>query len=104
MVKKATQENINTKLALVMKSGKAVLGIKSTLKSIRNGKAKLIFIANNCPPVRKSLLQYYAMLAKIQIYLFSGSNGDLGTACGKFHRVSCLAILDAGDSDILTAE
>ena len=85
MVKKATQENINTKLALVMKSGKAVLGIKSTLKAIRNGKAKLIFIANNCPPVRKSLLQYYAMLGKIQIYLFSGSNGDLGNSINKLN-------------------
>ena len=78
MVKKATQENINTKLALVMKSGKVALGTKSTLKTIRNGKAKLVFVSNNCPPVRKSLIQYYAMLAKIQVYLFSGNNVDLG--------------------------
>jgi hypothetical protein len=28
-------------------------------------------------------------------------NVDLGTACGKLFRVSCLAITDAGDSDIL---
>ena len=116
MVKKATQENINTKLALVMRSGKATLGTKSTLKSIRNGKAKLVFISSNCPPLRKSLIQYYAMLAKINTYLFPGSNTDLGksewgsilnflgTACGKFHGVACLAIIDAGDSDILTAE
>ena len=54
MVKKLSQENINTKLSLVMKSGKATLGYSSTLKSIRNGKAKLIFIANNCPILRKS--------------------------------------------------
>eukprot|EP00331_Platyophrya_macrostoma_P023143 CAMPEP_0176447620 /NCGR_PEP_ID=MMETSP0127-20121128/25173_1 /TAXON_ID=938130 /ORGANISM="Platyophrya macrostoma, Strain WH" /LENGTH=56 /DNA_ID=CAMNT_0017834167 /DNA_START=62 /DNA_END=229 /DNA_ORIENTATION=+ len=56
MVKKATQENINTKLALVMKSGKVALGTKSALKTIRNGKAKLVFVSNNCPPVRKSLI------------------------------------------------
>ena len=80
MVKKATQENINTKLALVMKSGKVALGTKSALKTIRNGKAKLVFVSNNCPPVRKSLIQYYAMLAKIQVYLFSGNNVDLGNA------------------------
>jgi len=78
MVKKATQENINTKLALVMRSGKAVLGTKSTLKNIRNGKAKLVFISSNCPPLRKSLIQYYAMLAKINTYLFPGNNNDLG--------------------------
>jgi large subunit ribosomal protein L30e len=54
MVKKDTAENINGKLALTMKSGKVVLGTKSTLKSIRNAKSKLIFISNNCPPIRKS--------------------------------------------------
>ena len=28
---------------------------------------------------------------------------ELGTACGKLFRCSTLSILDAGDSDILTA-
>ena len=28
-------------------------------------------------------------------------NVDLGTACGKYFRVSVLAITDAGDSDII---
>jgi len=27
---------------------------------------------------------------------------ELGTACGKLYRCSTMAILDAGDSDILT--
>ncbi len=37
MVKKASTENINSKLSLVIKSGKYVLGYKSTLKSLRSG-------------------------------------------------------------------
>lgn len=35
-----------------MKSGKYVLGYKQTLKSLRQGKAKLVIIANNTPPLR----------------------------------------------------
>lgn len=31
-------DSVNSKLGLVMKSGKALLGYKSTLKSLRNGK------------------------------------------------------------------
>lgn len=27
-------------------------------------------------------------------------NIDLGTACGKFHRVGVLAVTDAGDADL----
>jgi large subunit ribosomal protein L30e len=78
MVKKAQAENVNTKLGLVMRRGKAVLGYKSTMKSLRNGKAKLILIANNCPTLRKSQIEYYAMLANIEILLYPGSNIDLG--------------------------
>ena len=53
MPKKQGQENINTKLALVFKSGEAVIGYRSVKKSIRRGKAKLLLISNNCPNIRK---------------------------------------------------
>ena len=49
---KKTVESINSRLALVMKSGKYVLGYKQTLKSLRQGKAKLVIIGNNTPPLR----------------------------------------------------
>ena len=35
---KKTQENINSRLALVMKSGKYTLGYKTCLKTLRSGK------------------------------------------------------------------
>lgn len=50
---------------------------------------------------RKSEVEYYAMLAKTGVHNYSGDNNDLGTACGKFFRVSTLAIIDPGDSDII---
>lgn len=43
-----------SQLALVIKSGKVVLGYRSTLKALRSGKAKLILISANTPPLRKS--------------------------------------------------
>ena len=72
------------------------LGYKTVLKTLRSGKAKLILIANNVPPLRKSEIEYYAMLAKTGVHHYTGNNVDLGTACGRFYRVSCLSILDAG--------
>ncbi|KAF9676334.1 hypothetical protein SADUNF_Sadunf09G0127900 [Salix dunnii] len=98
---KKTHESINNRLALVMKSGKYTLGYKTVLKSLRNSKGKLIIISNNCPPLRKSEIEYYAMLAKVGVHHYNGNNVDLGTACGKYFRVCCLSIIDAGDSDII---
>ncbi|KAK4536230.1 hypothetical protein CDCA_CDCA07G2255 [Cyanidium caldarium] len=96
-------ETINARLALVMKSGKYCLGYKSTLKSLRQGKAKLVIISNNCPPLRKSALEYYAMLAKSMVHHYAASSIELGTACGRYFRVSALSVTEAGDSDILKA-
>ncbi|KAI5286748.1 60S ribosomal protein L30 [Ascosphaera acerosa] len=98
---KKTGDNINSRLALVMKSGKVTLGYKSTIKALRSGKAKLVIIAGNTPPLKKSELEYYSMLSKTSVHHFSGNNIELGTACGKLFRCSTMAILDAGDSDIL---
>ena len=101
---KKTIESINSRLQLVMKSGKASLGYRTTMKSLRSAKAKKVIIASNTPPLRKSEIEYYAMLGKCAVHHYSGNNSDLGTACGKYFRVGTLAITDAGDSDILKQE
>ncbi|BFU25261.1 60S ribosomal protein L30, putative [Entamoeba histolytica HM-1:IMSS-B] len=100
---KKTQEGVNSKLALVTKSGKYVLGTKATLKTIRDGKSKLVIISSNCPPLERAKIEYYAVLGKVQVVHYSGSNVDLGTACGRYFSVSVLSIIDGGDSDILKA-
>lgn len=99
--KKPVTENINARLQLVMKSGKYQFGYNQALKILRNGKAKLVIIANNIPPLRKSEIEYYGMLSKTGVHHFNGGNIELGTACGKYFRVGCLTITDQGDSDLL---
>ena len=90
------------------------LGYKSAIKSLRQGQSKLIIIANNCPAIRRTELEYYAMLSKSQVHHFDGNNIELGknslvnhihigTACGKMYRVGVMVVQDAGDSDILEA-
>jgi large subunit ribosomal protein L30e len=85
-----------------MKSGKAVLGYKSTLKSLRKGNLKAIFVSSNTPSIVKAEINYYSLLANTMVYHYTGNNIDLGSACGRYHRVAVLGIADAGDSDILT--
>ena len=35
--------------------------------------AKLVLISSNCPPLRKSEIEYYAMLAKTGVHHYAGS-------------------------------
>ena len=98
---KRAVESINSRLQLVMKSGKAYLGYKSTVKSLCTSKSKLVIISSNTPPLLKSEIEYYAMLAKVDVVHYSGTNIDLGTACGKYFRVGSVSVTDPGDSDII---
>ena len=61
----------------------------------------MILISNNMPSVRKTQLEYYAMLAKIKTVPYLGNNTELGSACGKLYRVACMSVIEQGDSDIL---
>ena len=99
--KKVGTEGLAGQLKLVMKSGKYKLGYKECLKTLRAGKAKLVLIANNCPTVRQSEIEYYAMLSKTAVHHYAGANADLGTACGKYFKVSILTVKDEGDSEIV---
>ena len=49
----------------------------------------------------KSEIEYYALLSKTLVEHYKGDNIALGTACGRYYRVSTMAITDAGDSDII---
>ena len=100
-IKKNKSEGIGQQLAIVMKSGKTAIGFKSTLASIRNGKAKAVILSNNLPVIRKSQIEYYAVLGNVKTISFNGNNNELGTACGKLFRISTMCINEVGDSDIL---
>ena len=95
------RESIISNLSLVTKSRVYRLGINQTLKALRSGEAKLVIFASNIAPAHKSLIEYYAMLSQCDILPFDGDNIDLGTACGKYFRSSVIAIINAGESEIL---
>ncbi|KAH9975763.1 50S ribosomal protein L30e-like protein [Lactifluus volemus] len=79
------------------------LGYKSALKQMRNGKAKLVLIAGNFPPLREAEIEYYyAMLSKIAVHHFAGTDVALGEAAGKLLRVGVMTITDPGDSDLFS--
>jgi large subunit ribosomal protein L30e len=40
------------------------------------------------------------MLNKSLIHHFHGNNTDLGIACGKLFKCSCLGVMDPGDTDL----
>ena len=90
----------NTRLVSTPKVN-PIPGYRNTIRSLRSGQSKLILIASNCPAIRRTELEYYAVLAKSDVHHFDGNNVEMGTACAKLFPVSAMVISDPGDSDIL---
>ena len=90
-------------LKIAISTGKVRLGEKTTIKSVKLGKAKLVILANNCKKSsREDVLYYLKFSPETKLYEFNGTNFELGALCGKPFSVSMLAIEDPGESDILS--
>jgi len=90
--------DVQRSLRTVIASGKVLVGADQTLKAVTRGEAKLVILAQNAP---QSDAIRAAAQGKVPIYDFPGMGTQLGPACGKPFAVSSLAILDAGQSDVL---
>ncbi len=87
-------------LRKALRTGKVYLGSKRTIKALRKGEAKMVVIAMNCPKeIREKIKKFNK--SNVPILVYEGTNMELGAICGKPFSVAALAIIDAGESEIL---
>jgi large subunit ribosomal protein L30e len=91
--------DFNASLRRAIKTGNVILGQNETEQCIKEGKAQIIVVAQNCPDTFKNRIKGEKNLF---VHTFEGSSVALGKACGKPFMVSSLAVVDPGESDILT--
>jgi len=91
--------DFNASLRRAIKTGDVLLGQNKTEKCIESGKAQIVVVAANCPA---TFMQSMKTKEGLFIHTFEGSSVALGKACGKPFMVSALAVIDPGESDILS--
>lgn len=91
--------DFNLSLKRAMKTGDVALGQNTVEKAIAENKAQLVIVAKNAPAKVRAIL---AAADGLFVYEFNGSSRQLGKEIGRDHMVSVLAIVDAGESDILS--
>ncbi len=90
---------LDRSLRRAIETGDVALGTKSALQAVQKKLAKLVVAPRNPPPGVVERLQQAA--SPPPLFLFPGTNQELGTACGKPCSVGLLAVRDPGDSDVL---
>jgi large subunit ribosomal protein L30e len=91
--------NVDKSLIKAVKTGKVILGANRTIDAAADGSAKMVVLASNCPEEIKQKVQ----ATNIPVLEYEGTSVELGPVCGKPFTIAAMAILDAGESDILAA-
>lgn len=84
-------------IGLSTKSGKVASGEFSTEKAVKEGKAKLVIVAQDSSDNTKKMFTNMCEYYHVPIYFYS-TKSELGHAMGKEMRAS-LALLDQGLAD-----
>jgi ribosomal protein L7Ae-like RNA K-turn-binding protein len=88
------QDKVFSYIGLAMKSGNIACGEFSTEKAVKEGKAKLVLVAEDASNNTKKMFTNMCTYYKVPIYFF-GEKSELGHSLGKEFRAS-LAVLDQG--------
>ena len=90
------ETDISKVLRSTILTGKVLIGTKQTLEAVTNGKAQVVVVSSNCP--QETLVQ----IKGVPVVKYPGSVVDLGVACGKPFSIAVMAVLEPGDSEILS--
>ncbi|NPE29141.1 50S ribosomal protein L30e [Methanococcoides sp. SA1] len=89
--------NIDKALIKVIRTGTVIMGANRTIEAAVKNEAKMVVLASNCPANIREKVE----ATSIPILNYEGTGVDLGPACGKPFTIAAMAIMDAGESDIL---
>lgn len=87
--------DITKSLRSAISTGKVLIGARQTIDAVKSGKAKMVVLAQNCPNSIRS------QIAGVAVLKYPGQGVDLGIACGKPFSINTLAVIEAGESEIL---
>lgn len=71
---------------------KLVIGSERTIKLMKQGKIKKVFLASNCREEIKNQIKRYAELSKVEVYEMKEANDELGTICKKSYSISVISV------------
>jgi len=77
-----------TTLREALKSGKLQYGTRETLRNLKRGRVKVVFLSADCNEKTKHTILYYASLSKVDVVPLKQHSKELAQICKKNFPVS----------------
>ena len=84
--------DIATEIKKLLDAGSLVIGGERTLKNMKNGKVKKVFLSKNCNNNVCDDIKRYAELSKVEISELDMSSDELGAICRKPFGISVISV------------
>ena len=84
--------NIIEEIKKIAKTGKVIFGREETLKNLKRGTLKKVYLSSNCPQELKQDIAYYAELSATEVVQLPIPNDELGTMCRKPFVISVMSV------------
>ena len=81
-----------TEIPKLAKEDKLFIGKDLTLKNLKTGKVKKVFLSSNCPVETIEDIKHYAELAKVDTEILDIPNDEIGVLCKKLFSISVLGL------------
>lgn len=79
-------------LMKVLKEKNIVFGSKETIKNLKRGAVKRVFLASNCPKKVETDIEHYAKIGKVEVTKLDQPNDELALLCKKPYPVTVVSI------------
>ncbi|MEM4263415.1 MAG: ribosomal L7Ae/L30e/S12e/Gadd45 family protein [Candidatus Woesearchaeota archaeon] len=86
-------EKIGVELRKLLVEKKLILGAERTLKYLKLGKLKMVYVSRNCAKMIKDDLAHDSRLAKVEFKQLDNSSSELGVFCKKPFPVAVVGVL-----------
>ena len=90
------ETDLNKIFRSVLSTGKVVIGTRQAIDAVKTQKAQMVVLSSNCLENTRNELK------GIPAINYPGNGYDLGIACGKPFSITAFAVLEPGDSGILS--
>jgi len=84
--------SLTEELQAAIKTGRAVIGYKESIKFIKLNTPKIIVVARNMPEKYRKEIDSSVKVSKVRLEVFEGGSKELGIICGKPFPVTTVAI------------
>ncbi|MBU2589634.1 MAG: ribosomal L7Ae/L30e/S12e/Gadd45 family protein [Nanoarchaeota archaeon] len=82
---------MSDELKLAVKEKKLTIGTERTIKSLKLGKTKTVFLASNCKSDVKEQVEHYAKISGAKVIQLDLPDKEIGLLCKKPFNVSVLS-------------